>query len=255
MVVAFDPALTSTKCSLSNSNRTVARASGSGGGSSITTAAPQNSGKWYYEFKITSNNETDWTVGLCDPAFVYESNSVGTDADSANSFAVRNAFIFSFTYKNGVIGDAVTTYALNDIIGVAYDADTRVVTLYQNNSLVYTSAAISAGSYVPAVSPATAAPSSGIGYFDAADLNFAPPAGYSAWAGSAVTGDGALVDSAATVAAAGTDSSTGAGTLVDSTSTTVGATPLVGPAGEAEWAACGTPRPTPPPYFNPCYPV
>ena len=219
--VVFDPYHTSSKDTLSNGSRTVERTPfygpASGHGSSLTAALPKNTGKWYYEFIVASGSSSyqpGWWVGLCDPAFAYENNSVGfDDGGGFNSYAVSFVAGYGFRSSSFVDGGG-GAFSFGDVIGIAYDADARVVKVYRNNSLVITSAAISAGSYVPAVSPDTTSLAVGTGYFTAADFTYSPPAGYSAWGGAVETGTGALAADAATVAATGTDQSAGTGALL-----------------------------------------
>ena len=99
-----------------------------------------NSGKWYWEWIITSSGST-WNVrnGVGDAQFQ------GGYSDAADTYIWRNTGWNAYQ-KDGKIEtgnnlSAVTgqsAYTTGDVIGMAVDADNNTIKWYKNNTLVYT---------------------------------------------------------------------------------------------------------------------
>jgi len=108
-----------------------------------------SSGKWYWEVSPTSTGGTLYC-------------QVGINRNWANDLAIplsSNVYGYSYSAHNGNKGNNGSgsaygsTWTVNDIIGIAFDADAGTLTFYKNNTsqgVAYSG--LASGDYVPAVS-------------------------------------------------------------------------------------------------------
>tara|TARA_R100000900_G_scaffold56232_1_gene45771 strand:+ start:691 stop:1992 length:1302 start_codon:yes stop_codon:yes gene_type:complete len=107
---------------------------GSYGASALSTFAI-DSGKWYWETKITGDRNNGIAIGLADATW-----AVGSATDSWFGGSNLNGYAFQFTnggqkkVDNGTGTSYGTQIAVNDILGTAYDADNNTITWYINGS-------------------------------------------------------------------------------------------------------------------------
>ena len=107
---------------------------GSYGASALATFAI-DSGKWYWETKITGDRNNGIAIGLADATW-----AVGSATDSWFGASNKNGYAFQFTnggqkkVDNGTGTSYGTQIQVNDILGTAYDADNNTITWYINGS-------------------------------------------------------------------------------------------------------------------------
>ena len=107
---------------------------GSYGASALSTFAI-DSGKWYWETKITGDRNNGIAIGLADATW-----AVGSATDSWFGNTGLNGYAFQFTnagqkkVDNGTGTSYGTQIQVNDILGTAYDADNNTITWYINGS-------------------------------------------------------------------------------------------------------------------------
>ena len=102
-----------------------------GGDSTWTTSTIPIStgGKWYCEVKLISTNNTYWQIGLCKQAL----------ANSWNyTIMYRSDGLVLNPSGSGGNTSGNTTFAANDIMGMAYDSSARTLKFYKNGTLVLT---------------------------------------------------------------------------------------------------------------------
>ena len=108
-----------------------------------------SSGKWYWEVSPTSTGGTLYC-------------QVGINRNWANDLAIplsSNVYGYSYSAHNGNKGNNGagsaygSTWTVNDIIGIAFDADAGTLTFYKNNTSQGAAySGLASGDYVPAVS-------------------------------------------------------------------------------------------------------
>jgi hypothetical protein len=107
---------------------------GSYGASALSTFAI-DSGKWYWETKITGDRNNGIAIGLADAKW-----AVGSATDSWFGASNKNGYAFQFSNSgqkksdNGTVTSYGTQIQVNDILGTAYDADNNTITWYINGS-------------------------------------------------------------------------------------------------------------------------
>jgi len=107
---------------------------GSYGASALSTFAI-DSGKWYWETKLTGDRNNGIAIGLADATW-----DVGSATDSWFGGSNLNGYAFQFSNSgqkkndNGTGTSYGTQIAVNDVIGTAYDADNNTITWYINGS-------------------------------------------------------------------------------------------------------------------------
>ena len=135
----LNPLAGSTLPSITEANLKV---TGSGGGnfeSSYSTIG-MTTGKWYAEFTWLSSGNNCSQIGV--GSYVYprdSSNQNGfingiTQVNLDNSTATNRAISENGTLLTG--GDASFSFSVNDIIGIAFDADAKTVNFYKNNAIL-----------------------------------------------------------------------------------------------------------------------
>ena len=113
----------------------------------VLATMAMTTGKWYWEILPTGG--TNWHIGIGTSAYDHLTQSYS----AAQSVSL---YVDGRYYKNGVNIGTATSYTIGDIIGLAFDADTRVLKYYKNNTLIltYTADAINSSSlgYFPGLS-------------------------------------------------------------------------------------------------------
>ena len=107
---------------------------GSYGASALSTFAI-DSGKWYWETKLTGDRNNGIAIGLAESTW-----AVGSATDSWFGGSNLNGYAFQYTNsgQKKVDDGTGTSYGsqiqVNDILGTAYDADNNTITWYINGS-------------------------------------------------------------------------------------------------------------------------
>ena len=124
--------------SLSNGNTTITANANTGNGSTSPGTIGVSSGKYYFEFKVTSSTINNSSIGMCkaDMNFNYQA-----DAYPYNSSLGNNGIHYTGTGDMVVNGTNVGnqgSWSQNDIIGLAVDLDNGNIAFTKNGSAVYT---------------------------------------------------------------------------------------------------------------------
>jgi hypothetical protein len=134
----LNPLDTSGK-TISNANLTFANTASAG---VVKSTIGMSSGKWYCEYVMTSG--TDGMIGIC---LQSASNTMSYLGSTADGWCYRTD---ASRYNNGTRSAPYgATWAANDIIGIAFDADTGSLTFYKNGAsqgVAYSG--LAAGTYV-----------------------------------------------------------------------------------------------------------
>ena len=171
----LNPIGSSSNMTLASGNLNVTSSVGAQGFSAFSTIAP-SSGKWYAEVLVVGGSVADM-IGVA-PATVAPSSRF--DSVSGGIAYAQNGN----KYVSGAGGAGYgASYTTNDLIGIALDLDTKVVTFYKNNISQgqITSAVISGVPYCFATADADG--SFGINQafnFGQRPFTYAPPAGFKA---------------------------------------------------------------------------
>jgi hypothetical protein len=118
--------------------------------SAVWTAAAgtfaMSSGKWYWEVTVTNGGSNYTQIGVTKAT----QNLVSSGIEPG---ATANYWMYSSNgnkYLSTVSSAYGATYATNDVIGVAFDADAGTLVFYKNNTSQGTATTLSADAYVPA---------------------------------------------------------------------------------------------------------
>ena len=139
--------------SFTNGNTTITANANASFGSTSPATIGVSSGKYYFEFKVTSSTINNSSIGMCkaDMNFNYAS-----DAYPYNSSLGNNGIHYlgqGDIYVNGTSAGNQGAWTQNDIIGLAVDLDNGNIAFTKNGSAVYTSSngsLISGEEYTPA---------------------------------------------------------------------------------------------------------
>ena len=93
-----------------------------------------DSGKWYMECKITTSNASGWGIGVA-PALNLHGVTAGIGTSDVGGVGYTGDGIIR--RAGTTVASGLTTFAQNDIIGVALDMDSRKVYFYKNGSALY----------------------------------------------------------------------------------------------------------------------
>ena len=156
---------------LSNGNRTVVTGSSQYG--PIWTEMALSSGKWYWE--------SVWTVGSY--AMIGITTGKATSTTQQLGYLPDDVGLYSSdgkTYTNNVAAaSAIGTYAVDDVMGIALDMDTKTVKFYKNNSLLGTVNLPSNDPYYPAFADwVNSQTVTWVTRFASADWSYSAPAGH-----------------------------------------------------------------------------
>lgn len=129
-----------------------------------------NSGKWYWEAVITNVVAYSITAGFV------------TQDWAKNYIGSGGTAYFGLDTTNGVRASAgittsgsTVTVGLNDVIGIAFDADAKTATIYKNNTSIYTYSNIPNVTLFPAVSSASNTVNVNFGQ---RPFSYTPPTGF-----------------------------------------------------------------------------
>ena len=138
-----------------------------------------SSGKWYFEFTPTNvgSGSTSIAVGIQSVLVTLERSNTSVDVGTGYVYRADGFKITGTTATSGY----GATYAANDVIGVAFDADAGTLTFYKNNSSQGTAFTGITGEYVALISfnvTGTSRTSEGSINFGQRPFTYTPPTGY-----------------------------------------------------------------------------
>lgn len=135
-----------------------------------------SSGKWYWEFVVTSGT-CDIELGIVTPDRDFSSSLSNSSGGQAYIYKSNNGQKAS----NSTFSAYGATYTVNDVIGVALDADNGTLTFYKNGVSQGTAfSSIGAGPWVPAAANTTGNTMSLYFNFGQRPYSYAAPSGYKA---------------------------------------------------------------------------
>jgi hypothetical protein len=147
----------------------------------MLATSSKSTGKWYFEALIRRISSIHFPITGVVTSTHSQTTFVGGDAAAGSGYGMGCA---GNAWTGNTISGGLSTYAANDVLGVAVDftAGTGSVTFYKNNvsNKVY-------GSLTPGtLFPATSCRSDGLGNSMslrtlAAQCTYSPPAGFSNW--------------------------------------------------------------------------
>ena len=163
-----------TQVTLSNGNLDYSHV-GNGTSCRMVSTIAMSSGKWYCEHTCTASS-TLYVVGIVlfteDPTLNY----VGQTAGSYGYYALNGN-----KYNNASSVTYGATYGLNDVIGIAFDADNGTLTFYKNGVSQGTAySSLPAGSYFFAQGNYTGTAYTGTFNFGARAFAYTAPSGFKA---------------------------------------------------------------------------
>ena len=127
------------------SNANLTGDTGSSGSRTCVATMAMTTGKWYWEMQYTSGSGTDLQIGIIGEPYSAKGSVVGYSS-SVGWFV--NAFN-GYLYNNGSSSAYGTSFTTNDIVSVAYDADTGKVWFAKNGTWM------NSGNPATATNPAT----------------------------------------------------------------------------------------------------
>ena len=132
-------------------------------------------GKWYSEFTMVSAGANSARVGITGEFYSGTATYLGADSTSFGYAQVDGK-----VYNNAGTPATYATYANGDIIGLAYNADTRDLSFYKNGTLqgTFTSSLIPSENYYFAVEVANSTPTGWACNFGQRPFTYTPPSGY-----------------------------------------------------------------------------
>jgi len=135
------------------------------------------SGKWYWEntYLVAPNGDGQYGVSLVDnPTLTVQ---LGTNAKGWS----YSPFIGNIYNGSGTPITTVASASLNDVIGLALDADAGTLAIYKNNSLLYTfSSGVSGGALTPAIGGSSSVAFATAVNFGQRPFAYTPPSGFKA---------------------------------------------------------------------------
>jgi len=159
---------------LSNANLTIAYGTAATRNATMGTLG-LSSGKWYWECSIIAASAGSPVIGITNTASASEvSNYPGF---AANGWGYSSD---GSKYNNGSGVAYGATYTTNDVIGVAFDADSGSITFYKNNtSQGVAFSSLAAGTYFPGFGDGGGVGTwSGAVNFGQRPFTYTPPTGY-----------------------------------------------------------------------------
>jgi len=168
----MNPLNKTSALSVNGGNLTVVSASGE---STVVGTIGVSSGKWYWEMTAGTNGLQNM-IGIC------------KDGVNLNSFVGQNAFGWAYygwngkTYNNATQATYGSTYGVNDVIGIAFDADAGTLVFYKNNVSQGTAfSGLTNGIYYPAGGDAdSGAQATSYWNFGQRSFAYTPPTGFKA---------------------------------------------------------------------------
>jgi hypothetical protein len=167
----WDPTTKGSAITLSNGNLTAAQTSSAG---SVLSTIGLTTGKWYWEVKLTVASGNPYTAVGVWSGSIASYNYVGQT--SAGWGLVTNGSQLAILHNGSAVNEGSTPFVINDVIGIALNANTGATAFYRNNALIG-SATVTTGTIYAAIG--------GYGYwvtavanFGATALKYTPPTGY-----------------------------------------------------------------------------
>lgn len=137
------------------------------------TIAIPTTGKWYWEMTANSLSAA-YAVGIEQLRTPAAGSYVGEVATSYGYISTANKINNTTQVAYGA------TWTVNDVIGIAFNADTLDLTFYKNGSTQGSAYTVSAGTYFPAGSDTGGAAAAVTYNFGAKTFAYTPPTGYKA---------------------------------------------------------------------------
>lgn len=175
----------SSNVQITNAGLTMRRSSAGSGWCAVRATSSKPSGKWYYEAKLeVTVGGPDMMVGLADSALVVQGNYCGSSTGSYGLYTLNGN-----KYNNSTGVAYGSAQAVNDVIGIAYDATNGKIWFSKNN--VWIASGDPAAGTNPAFTgvPAGLFPCASVfdqndaytGRWLASDITGTIPSGFSAW--------------------------------------------------------------------------
>lgn len=176
----INPLAAGADATISNANLSVAYGTSATISTTLGTMG-MSSGQWYWENTITATSVAAVTAYI---GMVNQSNPTGAGAyPGATSRGWSYYGNLGNIYNNGgTIQTSVGTFAVNDVIGVAYDADAGTLRFFKNNTQVGTTiTGIPSDTYYPAWSDGSTGNTFTIAAnFGQRPFSYTPPSGFKA---------------------------------------------------------------------------
>ena len=149
---------------------------------SRSTIATPLSGKWYAEMKVTVNGTSTHELGLISSESVFKN---GETLSSINLPNGSNAAVYYYSSNGttktcGTSGFTGATWGLDDVIGIAYNADDQEIKFYKNGVLQGTNSNVPRHPYVFAVSEYGYGANKYVWNFGQRAFEYTPPSGHKA---------------------------------------------------------------------------
>ena len=129
-------------------------------------------GKWYWENTVIAASGSYPNLGA---ARILYNPSNGKYLGSTETGGT-GIFTNGAVYKEGSLLTTVTTYTTGDIIGIALDLDNLTCAFYKNNTLLYTTTGLTAGTYWAGIASYNS--SSAAINFGQRPFSYTPPTGF-----------------------------------------------------------------------------
>jgi hypothetical protein len=169
----WDPASKGSAFTLSNGNLTAAQTSANG---SVLSTIGLTTGKWYWEVKLTVASGNPYTaVGVWSGSHS-GSNYVGQT--SAGWGLMTNGTQLAISNNGSAVNEGSTPFVINDVIGIALNANTGATAFYRNNALIG-SATVTTGTIYAAIGGSGYAVTA-VANFGATTFAYTVPSGYNA---------------------------------------------------------------------------
>lgn len=168
----FNPSDKGSGVTLSSGN--LVASSSAGANSGVRTTISKTTGKWYWEFTITTGSEG--LLGVADGSATL-SGPPGQDSHAYAYFEVTGQ-----KFYNSALSSFGASFSTGDVIGFALDADAGIVKIYKNNSLqgTITLTGLSAPYFAMIGNGAGSGSLVVSANFGASTLTYTPPSGYNA---------------------------------------------------------------------------
>ena len=130
------------------------------------------SGKWYWENTVIAASGSYPNFGAVRVLYNPSNGKYVGSSETGGTGIFTNGGV----YKEGSLLTTVTTYTTSDIIGIALDLDSLTCAIYKNNTLLYTTTGLTAGTYWAGIASYNS--SSAAINFGQRPFAYTPPTGY-----------------------------------------------------------------------------
>ena len=130
------------------------------------------SGKWYWENTVIAASGSYPNFGAVRVLYNSSNGKYVGSSETGGTGIFTNGGV----YKEGSLLTTVTTYTTSDIIGIALDLDSLTCAIYKNNTLLYTTTGLTAGTYWAGIASYNS--SSAAINFGQRPFTYTPPTGY-----------------------------------------------------------------------------